>query len=331
MRYLFLSVVVFIVFGCSSSVDEEKTEGDRIETADQEVTFIPTPKQFQAVWDAIMSDPERTLPQESVSYAKLFDGVRDLISEDAERTLSEHADIIGHFDKLAHPNGVCMKGLWQIDTQNPFGGYFRLGSEALVIARASSAMSNTKRGENRAFGMAIKLFATQDSLEVLTVNSANFFVIDDLGGTDAEYFSDVALTNAPDVSFTSSVFSAFAYGLKVASAFRNADENSGIRQVYEISYLGENNESRVLTPRWVKIEAEDNQAITGVEDFRDEFALALGEVIVFNISVSSTPEGETKIWQKIGNITFDASVVSNTCDHRLHFHHPKWRNDLVYE
>jgi len=30
------------------------------------------------------------------------------------------------------------------------------------------------------------------------------------------------------------------------------------------------------------------------------------------------------------NITFDESVVSNSCDHRLHFHHPKWRDDLKY-
>ena len=331
MKYLLFFSTLLILSACSNSVKKEVIEGNTTNSTPSEEAFTPTPRQFQAVWNEVSSDPVSTLPQERVSYAKLFDGLRDLISEDAERTLSEHADIIAHFDKLAHPNGVCMKGLWKIERETPYSGYFRKGSEALIIARASSAMSNTKRGENRAFGMAGKIFATTDPFKTLSENSANFFVIDNLGGTDAEYYTDVSLTNEPDVSFTSSVFSAFAYGLKVASAFSEADENSGIRQLYEISYLGEENQSAIVTPRWMKIEAQENQTKVGVDDFREEFALNEDETLIFNISVSSEVQDGIKIFEEIGTITFDASTVSNTCDHRLHFHHPKWRDDLVYE
>ena len=37
-----------------------------------------------------------------------------------------------------------------------------------------------------------------------------------------------------------------------------------------------------------------------------------------------------KDWKKIGTITLDESVTSASCDQRLHFHHPKWRDDLDY-
>ena len=337
MKQLLFLLSTFLIFGCSNTAKEtnnttgksaNKVEKDK---ESEKTQFAPIINQFQAVWDEVLSDPEPLLPQETVSYSKLFDGARDLISENAVRTLNEYADVIEHFDKLAHPNGVCMKGVWKIDTPTNYSGYFRLNSEALIIARASSAMSNTKRGETRAFGMAGKLFGTTDPLSIQTEPSANFFVIDDLGGTDAEYFTDVQLTNEPDVSFTGSVFSALAYGAKVASAFSDADQNSGIRQLYEISELGESNSSVIVTPRWMKIEAQDNQTKLGVNDFRDEFTLNKNEVLVFNISVASTKTDGRHDWLQVGTITFDTSIVSNTCDHRLHFHHPKWRDDLIYE
>jgi len=133
------------------------------------------------------------------------------------------------------------------------------------------------------------------------------------------------------VSFTSSVFSALAYGLKVASAFSDADTNSGIRQLYELSYLGEENNTAVITPKWMKIMAQEGEGVFGVEDFREEFFLEQNQTISFTISVSSVEIQGQKQWQEIGTITFDNSITSYSCDHRLHFHHPKWRDDLIYE
>jgi len=314
----------FLFLACNS-------EGEKQAQTQEESTYKPVEHQFQAVWNEVVSDSLTTLPQDTVSYSKLFDGVIDLISKNAERTLHNQEDIIEPFNKLAHPNGVCLSGIWKIDTQNPYSGQFKNGSESLVIARASTAMSETKRGETRAFGMAVKLFGTTDKEEILSNSTANFFVIDDLGGTDAQYYTDVALTNEPAVSITGSVVSYILYAAKVASAFRDADENSGIRQLYELSYLGESNSSTIITPKWIKIEAEQNQTTFGVADFRDEFKLSNGENLVFNISVANEEIKSIKQWQKIGTITFDNSVISTTCDHRLHFHHPLWRDDLVYK
>ncbi|NEW60770.1 hypothetical protein GSY74_05690 [Sulfurovum sp. bin170] len=282
---------------------------------------------FQEVWNQLISDPLTILPQNEISFGKLSTWSRNIILEDAKRTLEERADILEPFDKLVHPNGICLKGIWEIYSENPYSGYFKNSSKALIIARASSAMSKTCRGEIRAFGLAGKLFPTMNPLQINEEHTANFFVIDDLGGTDAEHYTDVALTNEPTVTTTSEVLKNLLYGLKVTKAFSTADKNSGIRQVYEISELGERDKTNIITPRWMKIEAQKRQTVDA-EDFRDELLIGENKKLIFDISVASRNIDGERDWQTIGTITFDSSVVSSSCDHRLHFHHPKWRDDL---
>lgn len=52
-------------------------------------------------------------------------------SFNANRTLNNHTDVLEPFDKLAHPNGICFKGVWKVDKENIYSGYFKNGSEAL--------------------------------------------------------------------------------------------------------------------------------------------------------------------------------------------------------
>jgi hypothetical protein len=279
---------------------------------------------FQAIWDEVNSDKLTTLPQDTVSFWKLKN-----IQKDAKRTIDNHADILASFDKLAHPNGICLKGIWQIDTKNPYSGYFKKNSKALIIARASSALSGTKQGETRAFGFAGKLFPTTNPTKINQEKTANFFLIDDLGGTKTLHYTDTIMTNEPKVSITSEVLKNLPYAIKVAHAFSKADKNSGIRQLYEISQLGETNNTNIITPKWMKLQAQKGQTVDA-KDFRDELTITNDKKIVFDISVTSSEKEGKKEWKKIGTITFDNSVVSKTCEHRLHFHHPVWREDLRY-
>ena len=298
---------------------------------DKEPTTAPLRQlSFQEVWSEVTSDPLSTLPQNSISFGKLFTFSKNIILNDAKRTLRERADILEPFEKLAHPNGICLKGKWEIEKENPYSGEFKSGTTALIIARASSAMSKTKRGEIRAFGLAGKLFPTTNPQEIGTEPTANFFVIDDLGGTDALHFTDVALTNEPTVTTTSEVLKNLLYGLKVAKAFATADKNPGIRQLYELSELGERDKKQVITPKWMRISAQKGQTVDA-KDFRDEFILTNGKKMIFNIAVATQEVEGKKEWQTIGTITFDDSIVSTSCDHRLHFHHPRWRDDLRYQ
>ena len=190
-------------------------------------------------------------------------------------------------------------------------------------------MSNTKTGENRAFGFAGKLFPTTNPSKLNSENSANFFLIDDLGGTDAANYTDVEMINEPNVSFTLGVAKHIFYALRVSYIFAKADKNPGIRQLYEISYLGENKNKSVVTPKWMKIETADSSKKEG-DDFRDELKIKDGEKLIFNIFVSSKIRDEKKDWKRVGTITLDKSIISKSCDSRLHFHHPVWRDNLDY-
>jgi len=280
---------------------------------------------FKEVWNQVKSDPYEELPQTEVSYFKLSNSKENVILKDARRTLSDRNDILEPFEKLAHPNGICFSGVWEIDTPNIYSGYFKQGSRALVIVRASTALSNTKSGSTRAFGFAGKLFPTTNPAELNAQASANFFLIEDLGGTDAEYYRDVTLTNEPSISVTLEVIKNALYGLKVSNTFSEADSHPTIRQLYEISQLDES--LNAVTPKWMKIELSNAKTVNA-EDFRDELKIEEGKKLLFNVSVANKTIDEIREWQRIGKITLDSSVVSKSCDRRLHFHHPRWREDL---
>jgi len=319
MKILYLLLMLLMTNGCTNEMAMRTS-----------IKNTPSTQSFQDVWREVTSDPLDKLPQNIVTFGKLFTFTKDIILRDAQRTLKDRRDIIEPFDKLAHPNGICLKGIWEIHKDNPYSGYFREDSKALIIVRASTALSKTKRGDIRAFGFAGKLFPSSKPTQPNKEHTANFFAIDDLGGTDALHYTDVSMTNEPSVTTTSEVVKNIFYALKIAKAFASSDSHSGIRQLYEISELGEKSKSQIITPKWIKISAQKGQTVE-TKDFRDEFKFLKGQKIVFDIAVTSKEVNKQKEWQAIGTITFDASVVSNTCDHRLHFHHPVWRDDLRYE
>ncbi|PHS38180.1 MAG: hypothetical protein COB07_09135 [Sulfurovum sp.] len=328
MKLLLLLFIVFHISACTTEVKSNQTS--LIKNHTRTPIKKSTQNSFYDVWHQITSDPYTTLPQHTVAYGKLFTWKRNIILEDSKRTLEEHSDILAPFDKLAHPNGICLKGFWNIHTENPYSGYFKQGSKALIIVRASSAMSNTHRGEIRSFGFAGKLFPSLNPKKINKENTANFFLIDDLGGTDAPHYTDVTLTNEPSTTITSTLLKNSLYGLKIASAFSESDKHPGIRQLYEISELGEKKGAHIITAKWMKVEAKEGQTVDA-SDFRDELEIKNNKKLVFIISVASKEDTQgIKEWQSIGTITLDASTVSTSCDHRLHFHHPKWRSDLDY-
>jgi len=303
-----LILILFMITGCSQDMNLKIKE--------------PTNSSFNYVWGEVESDPLTKLPYNSVSFSDLFSWKRNIILDDAIRTLNDNRDILEPFNKLAHPNGICLKGSWNITKENPYSGYFKNSSKGLIIARASTALSNTKSIDLRAFGLAGKIFASTNPNENTT--KANFFVIDDLGGTNAKHYTDVEMTNEPSVTTTSAIVKNLLYAIKVAKAFATADKNSGIRQLYEISELGESSQTNIKTPKWIKIQAKKGQTVDAI-DFRDELKVN-EKPLIFNISVADKEINGTKDWMDIGFISFDKSVVSNSCDHRLHFHHPKYRD-----
>lgn len=282
---------------------------------------------FSDVWGKLTSDPYDALPHYEVTVSSFVNAGTNYLLNASERTLSDHSDLLPYFDKLVHPNGMCFSGTWRITEDNPYTGYFEKGKQALIIVRASVALSETEKGNYRGFGFAGKIFPTTDPNEIDLLKTANFFAIDNLSGTLADHYLDAVMTNEPDaVSPATSTVLRVAFA--AARTFNRADTNPGIRQLYEISELGMADPADALTPQWMKIEATPNQIRVDKADFRDELVLDNypGGRISFDISVT-TPDStqNNKTWLRIGKILLTDYTVSQSCDHCLHFHHPVFK------
>ena len=281
---------------------------------------------FQNVRDVMFENPYSTLPHNQITFGSFGGLIWDNHLRDAvHRTLNERVDYYPHFDKLLHANGICFSGTWEInqDTTTNYSGYFAAGSKALMIARASVTLSDTTRGNKRGFALAGKVFPTLDPMQVIA--TGNFFTIENLLGIDKDFYTDAILTNEPDAGITFSP-TLIMIGARILKEFGLADTHPGYRDLYPISELGLSSNETARTPHWIKITAspETNKKIA--DDFRDELTLSPGEALVFDIEVANGEFGNSitnASWKKIGQMVFTESVVSEGCDHRIHFAHPK--------
>jgi hypothetical protein len=293
---------------------------------------------FADVWETTQEGAYETLPFYKVTTASFFGFLQDRLQQAASRTLSNKNDVLPTFKKLLHANGVCLKGTWNITEPNPFSGYFREGTQGLIIARASAALSEVKSGQKRSLGLAGKIYPTNDESDTALLKTANFFVIDSLAGTYNPHFRDAAMTN--DISDLNigadnapNLLVAAAAGRALSAAESAAGgKDAFVRQLYPISELSEQEGAEVITPKWIQIQGRPGPR-TLISDFRDELNVENNNgSLIFDISVSSDGEkGKPKPFQKIGYIEFTESVASEGCDQRLHFTHPKWREDLVFK
>ncbi len=279
-----------------------------------------TGSRYTEVWRQVKSDPYQVLPQQTVDLSSMYGFLESKIRASAERTLTDGSDLLPRFRKLVHPNGICLAGTWNITEDSDYTGYFSKGSKGLIIARASSAMSETKRGEYRSFGLAGKIFPTADAQHQEKLKTANFFTVDDLGGTLTDRFTDAPLLNEPKMTKRVGLLGSFATLAAIIKAFRSADGNPGYRPLYPISQLGLNDPEQSVEPKWMMLKAASGQSID-LADFRHELRVRhYGGRLVFNIYVADA--GQTS-WQKIGYIAFTDDAISDSCDHRLHFAHPR--------
>jgi hypothetical protein len=261
------------------------------------------------------------LPQYEVSTKNFVVNGFNRLLDRATRTLNETNDYYPKIDKLVHANGICFSGIWTITKNNPYSGLFKRGSQALIIARASAATSSTRSDESRSLGFAGKIFPTMDPNQ--SVETANFFVIDNLMGKMTEHYLETTMTNKPELGFK---LGSIGFALKVFNIFKDLDKDPGYRPVYPIAEAGLLANERVSTPKFFMIKADSRVLKNEESDFRDELSIDKNHTngVVFNILVNdSTSDLNSNEWNKIGQITLNESIVSYGCDKQLHFHHPK--------
>jgi hypothetical protein len=311
---------------------------------------------FSDVVAALFANPYQKLwggagePPLPVGKVTLFSVAGGAFRKASERALDSHADLRWGADRkgfrrLVHPNGVCLIGRWRIDVDSRYSGYFRQGSDALVIARYSTCCTETRRGHTRSLAMVGKLFPTTDPNHAAPLRTASFITQDDLGGSDTEFINDVELRNAPDTTL-SRRGAGVPVLLAVGFAFSRVDQKPSIRQLYAIAELGKPAGTPTQAPEFMRLlVAPEQPRIAGDNlDFRDEVMAQIFDrgdpaprrSLTFNIEV--TDEGETsgsaanerrtfRNWRRIGSMVFDNAVISYNGDSVIHFSHPTWRTD----
>jgi hypothetical protein len=320
---------------------------------------------FAEVRDAIFANPyqevwgrkdQAALPTYEVTLSSVLRGIlsfgkRFLFQQAVERTVDSHADLRWGTDgkgfrRLLHPNGVCLTGKWGIAEETEYSGYFRKGSEALIVGRYSTCCSETRRGHTRSLALVGKLFPTTDENHAQALRTASFFTQQDIGGEHTDYINDAELRNAPDVH-------ARRRGIGVpillitGIVFQRVDKEPAQRQLYQIAELGKPANEATRSPKYMRLlVAPEQPKITGdALDFRDEVMAQIFDrgdqapkrTLTFNIEV--TDEGSAhgpgisqhvtfNNWRRIGSIIFDNAVVSYNSDFVIHFNHPTWRSDV---
>lgn len=290
----------------------------------RDVVFGVNPATANKVIQSEMKAYEQNrLPHYEVTSTKFVVGGVNLLLDRALRTLKDTDDYYPRLDKLVHPNGACFTGVWNISEKTAYSGYFQEGAKGLFIGRASTALTETERGDPRGFAFAGKIFPTMD--KEVKVKTANFFLVDVLMGVQRDRYLDSGMTNNPSLGFR---FSLLGMALKIMKAFKQADGDPTFRPLYPISELGLNTTEKAKTPKFMMFKADKSVVRNDDTDFRDELSIRKNHPngLKFNIFVNDTSkEQDAKEWKKIGSIQLDESTTSYGCDKRLHFAHPKLR------
>jgi hypothetical protein len=336
-------------FGIEAFTHEDRAySGSRFSDVQRALFANP----YQEVWGAAGSPPP---PIYQITLSSVLRGILPfgqsyIFRKAAERAVDSSADLRWGpnqrgFRRLLHPNGICLTGLWTITEETSYSGYFRKGSQALTVGRYSTCCGETRRGHTRSLALVGKLFPTIDSDHVDPLPTANFITQQDIAGDHSQYINDAELRNAPNTS-------ALRRGAGVpiliitGAVFNWVDNKPSIRQLYQIAELGKPREEPARAPTFMRLLVATTQPkIEGERlDFRDEIMAQIYDrgdpmpkrTLTFHIEV--TDDGEThglpihewrtfKNWRRIGNITFDAAVMSYNGDFVIHFHHPSWRRD----
>jgi hypothetical protein len=336
-------------FGTESITEEDRGyNGSRFSEVRNAVFANP----YQGSWGG---NDQPNCPTYRVTLSSVLRGIfplgrQYLFRQATERAVDSHADLRWGpdgkgFRRLLHPNGVCLTGLWKITEETAYSGYFRKGSQALVIGRYSTCCTETRRGYTRSLALVGKLFPTTDPNHHQPLQTASFITQEDIGGDTTDYINDAELRNAPNVH-------AWRRGaglpilLITGALFGHVDKQPSHRQLYQIAELGNLSGESTRTPEFMRLMiAPEQPRIKGPElDFRDEIMAQIFDkgdatpkrTLTFLIEVTDegSKRGTTfsqqrtlRNWRSIGILQFDNAVISYNGDFVIHFNHPTWRDD----
>ena len=318
----FGSVLGVLLIACSALFEVAAYEGSR----------------FSEIRELIFREPYPERPTFRVDidlFGPAGDRTDNALRAAARRILMRLDDLVDYprGQKLLQANGICFAGEWVIDHESPYTGLFASAIQVPSIVRGSVLFSDTKQGNRRTFGLAIKLFPTQDF--DMPVKTINLFVMETFGGETRAHIVDAVLDNDPDLGKLPK-FSTLGEVLRLRKDLKIADEESSdgrsdltFRPITHAAEVGLAQSTPASAPHWMRLAVAPYTPRIDADDFRDELSVDRypdGE-IVYQIDVAERGNGKKKSarWQALGHLRLSESVTSKACDARLHFAHPHLR------
>lgn len=277
---------------------------------------------FSDVRAQLLSDRYTALPRPTTTISSMFKGWTNILRLDSLRRLKSEEDLEPPRPKLLHRAGICMFGRWKITEDTGYTGCFRSGTDHLIVVRCSTLLGQTNRGSRRGFAVAGKIFPTLDPDEL--VKTANFITIDTLGGTLADRFTDVALTNEPPLGVNAGLIRDVLVVANVVFVFNAVDSTPSFRPLTGLTERGLRAGETPKGPKWMQLTTEEGIGKSDAADFRDELRVANYQNgrLRFTISVATetSPAGD-RLWRRIGVIELTEDVCSKSGDERIRFQH----------
>lgn len=335
-----ISLLTLALIGAACTSVPENPRVDEFQPGD---THNPGTR-FDRVLEVLRSNPYEInrLPTRPAPIAAIRS--KQMLA-DAGRTLDSTADIRAPFQRILHPNGVCLVGEWIMDKSSPYSGLFKQGSRFPIIARASPPHEEVvpRKSHMFSFGIVGKVFPSEDPQ--LAVKTANFITQTDIGGylspKSKILYSDLAMANAPDVTAVNrgAVLPAFSV---LGNVLDQVDAMTTQRQIYPLAEAHKAGET-TRTPQFMKLTLDPSLDTPGdgeEQDVRLEIwrHLQTKGPLIYDVTVSDDgrvigPAFLRKSfvhWDTapIGRIVFTEAILSQACDDQIHFQHPAWRNDV---
>lgn len=287
---------------------------------------------YEEVRAAVFADPYTTLPRYRVERARFGTGgdvSGNHLYQAARRTLTQPGDLL-EFEtgqKLFQPNGICFDGRWEMDAGSPYTGSLGADTSVPAIVRASVMLDGTRRADKRAFGLAVKLFVPADAEPRRTVN---LLVMESMGGRYLDHVTEAVLDNEPRLGGLPP-WRSLATVLRIRRDLERARRDTGdprpsirYQPIAGLAATPKGAGATTRAPHWLRLRVSPGTVAVEADDFRDELNLAGypgGRLTYLVEAAEAAPRKREARWMRLGRLTLLASVVSATCDRRLHFSH----------
>lgn len=257
--------------------------------------------------------------------------------------------------KPIHPMGIGVEGKIKFQ-ETRFSGIFS-GGEFPVLGRLSISQGNASKfkertwlqrllgrpasGQERSVAAAFKVFPTGEKGE--KVVTANALFQNDLNGEILEDYISGVMTNQPQLNFLKirKLYEVFTLIGVAKGALSNPNDikatfpfiNPQLRPLHQFAEAGVENPADVVVPKWIKIQAVEEQPIVDADDFRVELYETIQQKgLKYKIFLAdSIDENKEIIWEEAGEINFNNSILSRGVDENLLFHHDGLRSPFTGE